>query len=257
MGTACIFIDGENLRHSIIDLFWDEFNPDDYLPRNADWTGFFDALTKRALAEARLRSYWYVVEDIDFRPWGLQKLLRDPDPLKLRSVLCRDKSCAEELDAITNEREKISWVRQRAEEFLEGTRIIKARFEGWKVFQDGIANWFDAVEFRRSGSIVYNLYIRRFGTEKAVDVKLATDLLELRDIYDIGIIVSGDQDYVPAVQAVKDSGKQIVNVSFLKRDGSVLPGGARRLNRATDRIIEMSYTEVKGFMRFSPSRPIS
>ena len=67
--------------------------------------------------------------------------------------------------------------------------------------------------------------------------------------------MSGDQDYVPAVQAAKNSGKQIVNVSFLKRDGSVLPGGARRLNRATDRTIEMSYADVKRFMRFPPPRP--
>jgi len=190
MDTACIFIDGENLRHSVIDLFWDEFNPTDYLPRNADWTGFFDALTQHALAETRLRSYWYVVEDIDFHPWGLKRLLNDPDPLKLRSVLCRDKDCTNQLDAITNEAEKISWARQRAEEYLEGERIIKARFEGWEIFQDGISGKFDAVEFRRSGSIVYNLHRRRFGTEKAVDVKLATDLLELRDIYDIGTMLS-------------------------------------------------------------------
>ena len=83
-------------------------------------------------------------------------------------------------------------------------------------------------------------------------MNLATDLLELRDIYDIGIIVSGDQDYVPAVKAVKDSGKQIINVSFLKRDGEVLPGGARRLNQTTDRTIEMSYSDLKKFMRFTP-----
>jgi len=96
-----------------------------------------------------------------------------------------------------------------------------------------------------------------------VDVNLATDLLERRDIYDVGIIVSGDQDYVPAVQAAKDRGKQIVNVSFLKRDGKLLPGGARRLNQATDRTIEMSYAELKAFMRFpapliaapAPGRP--
>lgn len=130
----------------------------------------------------------------------------------------------------------------------------KNRFEGWKVIQDGIARKFNSVEFRRSGSITYNLFTRRFRTEKAVDVKLATDLLELRNIYDIGIIVSGDQDYVPAVQAVKDSGKQIINVSFLKRDGKVLPGGARRLNLATDRKIEIPYQEVKKYMKFPQPR---
>jgi uncharacterized LabA/DUF88 family protein len=66
-----------------------------------------------------------------------------------------------------------------------------------------------------------------------------------------GVIGSGDQDYVPAVQAVKDSGKHIVNVSFLKRDGRVLPGGARRLNQNTDSTIEMEYNDVRKFMRFT------
>ena len=130
---------------------------------------------------------------------------------------------------------------------------MKSRFEGLKEFQDGISDRFDAVEFRRAGSIHYNLFTQRLGKEKAVDVNLATDLLELRGIYDIGIIVSGDQDYVPAVKAVKDSGKQIINVSFLKRDGKVLPGGARRLNQTTDRTIEMSYSDLKKFMSLGPT----
>lgn len=127
------------------------------------------------------------------------------------------------------------------------------RFDGWKVFQDAIARRFESVEFRRAGSIHYNLFAQRLGKEKAVDVHLATDLLELRNIYDITVIVSGDQDYVPAVQAVRNSGKQVVNVSFLKRGGQVLPGRARRLNQATDRTIEMGYNSVFGFMRF-PTR---
>jgi uncharacterized LabA/DUF88 family protein len=72
-------------------------------------------------------------------------------------------------------------------------------------------------------------------------VKLATDLLRLKDIYDVAIILSGDGDYVPDVQAVKDCGKHVINVSFLKKNGGVLPGGARRLNRATDRTIELHH----------------
>ena len=76
----------------------------------------------------------------------------------------------------------------------------------------------------------------------------ATDLLKLNDIYDVGIIVSGDGDYVPAVQAVKDWGKHIVNVSFLKKNGGLLPGGARRLNQNTDRVLEVPYDNMKKFM---------
>ncbi len=94
---------------------------------------------------------------------------------------------------------------------------------------------------------------RQFGQEKGVDVKLATDLLVLNDIYDVGIIVSGDADYVPVVQSVKDWGKQIINVSFLKRGGGILPGGAKRLNRIADRSLEVDYDQMLKFMDLPPA----
>lgn len=251
--TACIFVDGENLRHSLIDLFAGEFNPYDYLPRNADWSGFFNYLVNRANTSSRLRAYWYVVDHLDFWPWGLRRELRAHNFPTLEIVLRKHRPIARVLDAITDPAQKRQRIEEIAGKLIEQERRMKNRFDGWKVFQDGIALRFDAVEFRRAGSISYNLFNEQLRKEKAVDVKLATDLLELRNIYDVGIIVSGDQDYVPAVQAVKDSGKHIVNVSFLKRDGSVLPGGARRLNQATDRKIEMSYQDLKNYMKLPPA----
>ena len=68
-------------------------------------------------------------------------------------------------------------------------------------------------------------------------------MIVLRDIYDIAVIVSGDQDYVPAVKVVKDFGKIVVNVAFLARNGRLLPGGARRLNHLTDDSIEIGYED--------------
>jgi hypothetical protein len=36
---ACVFVDGENLRHSLVDVFSDDgiFKPRDYLPATAEW----------------------------------------------------------------------------------------------------------------------------------------------------------------------------------------------------------------------------
>ncbi len=47
--------------------------------------------------------------------------------------------------------------------------------------------------------------------QKRVDVQLAVDLVLLaaRDSYDIGILVSGDQDFTDAVLAAKDLGKAV------------------------------------------------
>ena len=39
--------------------------------------------------------------------------------------------------------------------------------------------------------------------------------------------------YLP-VEVLKDYGKRVVNVAFKTRGGKLLPGGARKLNKATD-----------------------
>jgi hypothetical protein len=51
--------------------------------------------------------------------------------------------------------------------------------------------------------------------EKAVDVGLATSLLEMAAVsaYDIAIVVCGDRDFVPALQAVRRLGKRVAVVS--------------------------------------------
>ena len=79
-------------------------------------------------------------------------------------------------------------------------------------------------------------------------MKLASDLIMLRDIYDVAIILSGDQDYVPAVEVVKDSGRRVVNVAFQTRGGQLLPGGARRLNQVTDRSISITHQDLGRFL---------
>ena len=99
-----------------------------------------------------------------------------------------------------------------------------------------------------AGAISYDLFTGQFGPEKAVDVKLAIDLSELRNIYEVAIIVSGDQDYVPAVQVVKDHGKRVINVAFEGRNGRLLPGGARRLNQITDSALIIKYNDLKKYL---------
>ena len=127
-------------------------------------------------------------------------------------------------------------------------RKFESRFNGWKTVQQGIACKHKAIEFRRAGAIPYDLFNERIGGEKAVDVKLACDLLELRENYVVAIIVSGDQAYVPAIQILKDKGKQVVNVAFQRRNGELLPGGARWLNEVCDESIQVSYGDLRKHM---------
>ena len=57
--------------------------------------------------------------------------------------------------------------------------------------------------------------------EKGVDVMLATDLLQFAwdGLYDVAVLVSGDGDFAPAVQAVKNKGKH-VELAYFERNVS-------------------------------------
>ncbi len=246
---SCIFIDGENFRHSLIDLFDKAFDSRDHLPKKGRWQEFFTYLAGKAYESARMRTYWYVVGAVDYVPY---KLPSEKDEEKLVKVLSKHPPFRERLALVKGRKRVIQDLSKR----LKSERSAMAqRFDGWRRIHDAIALRTDSLEFRRAGAIRYDLFTGRFGTEKAVDVKLAIDLLELRPLYDVAIIVSGDGDYVPAVQALKDSGKRVVNVSFKTRNGRLLPGGAYRLNLVTDSVVEVPYDLMSYLMGFQKDLP--
>jgi len=68
--------------------------------------------------------------------------------------------------------------------------------------------------------------------EKGVDVKASVDMVYYAalDFYDTAILVSGDQDFAPALLAVKEMGKHVEVAAFANN----LP---RELHKSADRII--------------------
>jgi len=227
---VCVFVDGENFRHSIVELF-PHFKQEDYLPKTADWTSLFDWIVKEAtITGERIRTYWYVIKTLDFYPYSFPEPSRATE---LEKLLCKYKPYEDELSKLEGIRrsDRITEIVRELHDYKEA---IQNRFHGWIAIQEGISVRSKSVEFRRAGAMQSNLFDRSLGKEKAVDVKLATDMIMLKDIYDIAVIVSGDQDYVPAVEEIKDCGKSVVSVAFLTRGGKLLPGGARRLNQVTD-----------------------
>ena len=202
---VCVFVDGENFRHSIGNLF-SNFQRSEYLPKSANWTDLFNWIVREATDDGiRVRTYWYVIESVDFYPYRFPDAHNSTDSL-LR-LLSRHAPFKAHLDLIDADS-----LRPELERIVEGLRDSQSRMtnraNGWRTIQNGIAQRQDAVEFRRAGAITYNLFEEQLQREKAVDVKLASDLIVLRDIYDVAIILSGDQDYVPAVEVVKDSGRE-------------------------------------------------
>jgi uncharacterized LabA/DUF88 family protein len=241
---VCLFVDGENFRHSIVDLFPPpQFYQEDYLPKRANWNDLFDWIVNTAIDDGeRIRTYWYVIEHIDFFPYRIPNLSPTTRE-QIKNILCKYEPYETELNAL-NDADCDARMTEIVVELRHRRDIMQERFNGWVSVQDGISLRHKAVEFRHAGAIKCDLFTNKLGREKAVDVKLATDIILLEDIYDIAIIVSGDQDYVPAVEVIKDFGKRVVNVAFTTRSGQLLPGGARRLNQKTDWCCNIPYNQL-------------
>lgn len=245
---TCIFVDGENLRFSIGDLYPD-FNKMDYLPKEAEWGELFDYISVLASGErdTRLRTYWYVMNDVDPYPRPIQKHKRTQETVG-RWKTKHFKVLKETLEGVPDNKvyEKLNNLNDTLE--LERIRI-KSRFDGFRTLQNGIAKKHKSIEFRRSGSISYDLIRKKLHSEKTVDVNLAVDMVTLANNYDLAVIVSGDQDYVPAAQAIKNMGKQVVNVAFEARNGILLPGGAKQLNYTTDWSVAVQWKMLGSYLR--------
>ena len=84
----------------------------------------------------------------------------------------------------------------------------------------------------RLGRLVYNNWPSVPPYEKGTDVQLATDMLthSFKNNYDLAILVAGDNDFVSAIQAVKDNGKQI-EVALFGKEGS-----SRQLRTVADKV---------------------
>ena len=78
---------------------------------------------------------------------------------------------------------------------------------------------------------------RNRNRSKRVDITLSTDMLthSFHGNYDIAVLVAGDEDYVPLVQEVKRSGKQVA-LWFFKDDGL-----SSDLKRECDSFLEIDY----------------
>lgn len=246
---ACVFVDGENFRFNLLKLFGgDTFKKKDYLPKAAEWGKFFDYIVAKSSRDeaVRLRTYWYVVGAVDSWPVLPKMGTHNNAPKELK------KWCAQWEQNVKKHKDLCNLSPSDLIMKLSGRkRGIEQQFEGFRIIHRAISSEHESIEFRHSGAISYGLLEQKLRREKTMDVNLAVDMLQMRDIYDMAIVVSGDQDYLPAIQAVKDTGKTVVNVAFTAQNGMLLPGGARRLNESTDWSLIVDYQALAKFMKLA------
>ena len=111
-----------------------------------------------------------------------------------------------------------------------GMKEEPERYKDQQKFFDGIA----VIPYTelRLGRLVYNNWPNSPPYEKGVDIQLATDMIthSFKDNYDVAILVAGDSDYVGALQAVKDNGKNVEVALFGKERTSM------QLRNVSDRV---------------------
>jgi len=230
-------VDGENFRYSLKQLFQDKFK---YLPKFSDWHQIF-TIPKSSNQEL-VRIYWYVVEDLNFRPYELPREDRKFEKLLKKAINTK-------LELNRNEERKSSFLKEKRSRIVKRRAEIKRRFDEWKRIQNHISHSNNFLEFRRSGILCFNLLTNKFEKEKGVDVKLATDLIAFKEISDQVILFSGDQDYIPAIQVYKDAGKQIYSVNFETESGRILPGGSFNLEGLVDKVITIKYKQIESLIK--------
>lgn len=134
-----------------------------------------------------------------------------------------------------------------SQKLLEKRRLIRIYYYNARVgrkeeperYRDQ-QNFFNSVQAipyieLRIGRLVYMNWPSAPPYEKGVDIQLTTDLLthSFKNNYDVAILVAGDSDYVGALQAVKDNGKNVEVALFGKEQTS------RPLREVADRIITL------------------
>ena len=102
---------------------------------------------------------------------------------------------------------------------------------------------------RRLGRLVYtSQWPSSPPFEKGVDVQLATDMIThaFKNNYEVAILVAGDNDYVGAIQAVKDNGKHVEVALFGQERTS------RQLRDVADRVIALDGRILRGCWKGPP-----
>jgi len=121
-----------------------------------------------------------------------------------------------------------------------GQKEEPERYKDQQKFLSGV----EAIPYMelRLGRLVYNNWPGSPPYEKGVDIQLATDMIthSYKNNYDAAILVGGDTDYVGALQAVKDNGKNVEVALFGKGQTSL------QLRKVADKVITIDGKLLKG-----------
>lgn len=95
--------------------------------------------------------------------------------------------------------------------YLQKTQSL----EGIKKFHHGVLTETDFIEIIECGHWKVDM-LSRSVEEKGLDTRLAVDMVTKKMQYDVAILVSGDADAIPSLNFVKQEGKHVGVIEFIK-----------------------------------------
>ncbi len=255
-----IFIDGENLRYSLDDILTKEIynRTKHYLP-HYNWSDLFKFIVSESdnnLLKGEsvlIRAYWYVISAISYNE-EFKK-----DTFKCSSITKREKYLNKYVKHIYKkyeikkgkEKDRVDNIEKSVNYLEKQSNYVEKELNRWNNIQSKIQRETSFLQFQRFGYLPLILDNGegkiKFLSEKGVDIKLATDLIAMKDMYDIAIIISGDGDYIPVIIAVKNMGKQVAVVNFKDSRGNIYPRNSKKLIEHCDFNITITQSKMKEF----------
>ena len=191
----------------------------------------------------QVRIYWYVVDSMD--EWDLQnprtkqhlyERFQDDREIKNRWITEAVRSLAGTgADQGKVEQTAFNLCFDDFKVWYEKKQVI---LNGMNRFYHAVEASTDFIEICRTGRWKVDL-LRKTLAEKGVDVGFAVDLLAFQQHYDVAVLVSADVDGVPSMELLKNSGKQMAVVDFVR--GPLMEGRSKsttsRLKLTADFIV--------------------
>lgn len=107
------------------------------------------------------------------------------------------------------------------EDLISGRNCVGIRFyDGDLLWDNENADMHEDIEKRGYELVLrkqsYNSKKKEGSTQKEVDVKMALEMyiMAKEDKYDVAIVVSGDRDFLPAIEEIKACGKKVIVAAF-------------------------------------------
>lgn len=210
MKRAVAFLDGQNVHNSLKALGLQE--------KDVDWARLF----ARVLPDGHelVRCYWYHVRDVS-----------EFDPATPKAA----RYCPPGVDEEAFLDEARRWHQGEHERLMHLQRVVHRQ-----IMLD-----FDAVEFRYRGVLRVNAFKRERLGEKGLDVGMAADMVALVDHFDTAILFSGDADFAPVVQVLKDRMRRVVQVTIERgAPGSTPRSAAREMRVLADSVRTLFEDEI-------------